>query len=156
MLALYYEDSICKSTSSLETVAAVVEYGSYGMMALSALPCKIVGLELIGVVQLAFFSLGSLDNVNIMMSPLMGMKGINGFAISLGSDPQKSRLLQSQPLTPERIKSIGYNANFLRNCNVMLMLVIAVILVSLCLYILTYLIQKCAETLHKIAKRMIK
>jgi hypothetical protein len=41
-----------------------------------------------------------MDNVNIMMSPMMGMKGVNGFALSLGKDPTKARLLQTQTLTP--------------------------------------------------------
>jgi hypothetical protein len=72
-----------------------VEYTSYGVMALSVFPAKVVGLEMIGVIQLAFFSLGSMDNVNMMMSPIMGMKGINGYAMSMGKDPSKSRLLQS-------------------------------------------------------------
>lgn len=147
---------MCKSSSEMKKLAQAIEYGSYGVMAASVLPAKIVGLELMGVVQLAFFSLGSIDNVNILMSPMMGMKGINGFSMNMGNDPEKKRLLQTQTLTPQRINSIGYNANFLRNCNVMLMLVIVVIVVAFCLYILTYLIQKCAETLHKVAKRLIK
>lgn len=107
-----------------------------------------------GVVQLAFFSMASMDNVNIMMSPLMGLKSINGPAVEMGSDPSKRRMLQS--LTPSRISSIGYNSNFLRNCNVMLLVVLAVIAVSFILYIITYIFKKCAETLHKIAKRLIK
>jgi cysteine-rich repeat protein len=156
VLALYYEESVCKSASTMKKLAAVLEYGSYATMALSALPCKIVGLELTGVIQLSFFSMASMDNVNIMMSPMMGMKGINGFAIGMGKDPSKKRMLQTQTLTPSRVNSIGYNANFLRNCNVMLMLVLAVIAVAFTLYIITYIFKKCAETLHKVAKRMIK
>jgi hypothetical protein len=139
----------------MQTVTTAIEYTSYGTMLLSVLPCKIVGLELTGVIQLAFFSLGSMDNVNIMMSPMMGMKGINGYAMGMGNDPKKHRLLQST-LTPARINTIGYNANFLRNCNVMLMMIVAVIAVAFCLYILTWIFKKCAETLHKISKRMIK
>jgi hypothetical protein len=87
-----------------------------------------------------------MDNVNILMSPMMGLKGVNGFTLNMGSDPSKSRLLQAstQSLTPSRVNSIGYRANFLRNCNVMLMLVLAIIIVALVLYILTYLLRRCA------------
>jgi hypothetical protein len=125
-------------------------------MALSVLPCKIVGLELTGVVQLAFFSLGSIDHVNVMMSPMMGMKGINGYAMKMGKDPSKSRLLQTQTLTPTRINSIGYESNFLRNCNVMLLLVITVILVGFSLYSIACCFDSCFLTLIKISKRLIK
>jgi cytochrome bd-type quinol oxidase subunit 2 len=38
----------------------------------------------------------------------------------------------------------------------MLILVLAVIAVAFTLYIVTYIFKKCAETLHKVAKRMIK
>jgi hypothetical protein len=79
----------------MKKLAAVMEYGSYTTMALSALPCKIVGLELTGVIQLSFFSIASMDNVNIMMSPMMGMKGINGFSMEMGKDPPKKRMLQT-------------------------------------------------------------
>jgi len=71
----------------MKKLATVIEYGSYGVMLLSVFPAKIVGLELTGVIQLAFFSLGSMDNVNVLMSPMMAMKGINGFAMSIGKDP---------------------------------------------------------------------
>lgn len=50
---------------------------------MSMLPCKIVGLELIGVLQLAFFAMGSIDSVNIMLTPLLGMKGVNGLNIGM-------------------------------------------------------------------------
>jgi hypothetical protein len=156
ILAIYYEADVCKSTSSLKKIASFIEYGSYAAMLLSVLPCKIVGLELTGVIQLAFFSLGSIDHVNIMMSPMMGMKGINGYAMSIGNDPSKSRLLQTQTLTPSRINSIGYQANFLRNCNVMLILVVTVIIVGFSLYYLAYCLESCAKSFTKVSKRLIK
>jgi hypothetical protein len=124
-------------------------------MLLSALPCKIVGLELTGVLQLAFFSLGSLDSVNVMMAPMLDMGGINGLTLDLGSE-SSARLLQGSPLTPDRISAIGYSANFLRNCNAMLLLVLAVILVSFILFLCTYCCQGCAPSLHRVSKRLIK
>ena len=125
-------------------------------MILSALPSKIVGLELTGVVQLAFFSLGSIDHVNILMSPMMGMKGINGYAMNMGNDPSKSRLLQTQTLTPTRINSIGYEANFLRNCNIMLLLVITIILVGFALYSIAYCFDSSSPKFVKVSNRLIK
>jgi hypothetical protein len=156
VLALFYENDVCESTASLKKLVTAVEYGSYATMALSFLPCKIVGLEVIGVGQLAFFSMASMDNVNIMMSPMMALRGMNGYTHKLGKDPEKKRLLQAQTLTPSRISSIGYDSNFLRNCNVMLMVVIAVIAIAVILYIITYIFKDCAATLHRVAKRLIK
>jgi hypothetical protein len=63
----------------------VIEYGSYFAMTLSALPCKIVGLELVGVLQMSFFSLGNMEKVNIMMTPLLSMQSVNGFKVDLGN-----------------------------------------------------------------------
>jgi hypothetical protein len=48
------------------------------------LPCKIVGLELFGVLQLAHINVGNMDYVNTMMTPLMGMKGVQGFTMNMG------------------------------------------------------------------------
>ena len=49
-------------------------------MAASAVPAKVVGLELFGVLQLAHLSVGSMDNVNPLLTPLMDMKSVHGFS----------------------------------------------------------------------------
>jgi hypothetical protein len=36
------------------------------------------------VLQLGHLSVGNLDEVNMMMSPLLKMKGVQGFSLSLG------------------------------------------------------------------------
>jgi hypothetical protein len=58
-------------------------------MIVSALPCKIVGLELFGVLQLAFFSVGSLDSVNVLMAPMKALSMSNGLNIDLDSNEQR-------------------------------------------------------------------
>ena len=93
-----------------------------------------------------------MDNVNVMLSPLKKIKGVNGFNLNVQED-SKSRLLA---YTSERINSIDYKANFLRNVNVMLIVVGVIVLVALVLYVLTYCCKNCAPTLHKIAKRLFK
>jgi hypothetical protein len=59
-------------------------------------------------------------------------------------------------MAPERVKAIGYKSNFIRNCNIMLFLVLAVMTVSLILYLSTYLCKNCAPSLYSISRRMIK
>ena len=81
-------------------MAQAVEYASYATLIASALPCKIVGLELFGVLQLAHINVGNMDQVNTMMIPLMGMKGVHGFAFNVGNE--KKRMLQTS-YTPSRV-----------------------------------------------------
>jgi len=97
-----------------------------------------------------------MDNVNVMMAPMLKMKAINGFTLDLGNDPSPTRLLQTTTLTPERINALGYSSNFLRNCNVMFLLVVTIIIISFVLYLLTFFFKNCAPTIHRISKRMIK
>jgi hypothetical protein len=42
---------------------------------------KIVGLELFGVLQLAYFNLADNEYVNLYLSPLLNWKFLNGFNI---------------------------------------------------------------------------
>ena len=66
------------------------------------------------------------------------------------------RRLQQTALTPSRVQTIGYASNFLRNCNIMLILVHFIILVAFVLYLLIYFIKKCAPTLYSLSKRILK
>lgn len=68
----------------MQALTNAIEYATYGIMAVSALPCKIVGLEASGVIQLAFLSIASMDDINVLLSPMKGLKGINGYAFPLG------------------------------------------------------------------------
>lgn len=56
---------------------------SYVTMLFSLLNCKIIGLELFGVLQLAYFSISNHDFVNIYLGPLKYMKLSNGFNLKL-------------------------------------------------------------------------
>jgi hypothetical protein len=61
----------------------VIEIASFVTLFLAIIPGKIIGLELFGVLQLSYFSLGSIDSVNVLLSPLMNMKEVNGYSISV-------------------------------------------------------------------------
>jgi len=78
------------------------------------LPGKIIGLELFGVLQLAYFSVGSIDSVNVLLSPLMNMKGLNGYSQPISHS-------KSEDL-PRRVKEIRHYPSFLDNFNVMFLL----------------------------------
>ena len=113
-----------------------------------------MGLELFGVLQLAFLSLGTLDNINLMQSPLKQLKGVNGLNLNIGPDSSTARLLQV--FTSERINAIDYRANFLRNCNLMLALVLAVMAIGFVLFLLTLLCKNCVPCFYKLGHRIFK
>ena len=62
-----------------------IEYSSYGVLLLSAMPGKIVGLELFGVIQLAFLSLGSMDHLNPLHASFTKLSGSNGLNLKIDS-----------------------------------------------------------------------
>lgn len=156
ILLIYYNSSVCEQKKTVQGLTTAIEYASYGTLALSILPCKIVGLELFGVLQMAHLNVGNMDNVNTLMTPLMGLKAVHGLSLNMGQESSKHRLLQSSAYTPDRVQSIGYESNFLRNCNLMLAIVVSIVLVSLLLYLLTCFCKKCAPSLHSISTRIIK
>lgn len=83
--AYYYPPEDCSTLDIAQKAVTVMEYATYATMIVSILPCKIVGLEMIGVLQLSFFTVGSVDTPNLMMRPLLALKSVNGFNLDLGS-----------------------------------------------------------------------
>lgn len=61
---------------------AAAEYISYGLLIASLLSCKIVGLELFGVLQLSYFTLSSHSFLNIYLQPLTKFRTFNGLNIN--------------------------------------------------------------------------
>lgn len=56
---------------------------------------------------MAHINVGNMDDVNTMLTPLMNIKGVHGFAANMGHESKsKSRLLQAY--TPARVGQIGY------------------------------------------------
>lgn len=84
------------------------------------------------------------------------MKGVNGLNLDIGKDEKKRLLQASSAFTPERINSIDYRANFIRNVNVMFLVVVSAIVVAFILFLITFFCKNCAPTLHRISKRLFK
>lgn len=86
-----------------------------------------------GVLQIAYFSVGSLDNVNLMMVGLMNMKNVNGLSIPFVKS-------SNSPL-PKRMKSIDYFPSFLDNMNIMAVLIFAILSISIFGFILSKIVN---------------
>ena len=74
-----------------------------------------MGLELFGVLQLAYIALGNLDGINLMLTPMLILKQANGFTF-----PN----LVDRGSVPSRVNGIEYDSNFLNNCNIMMLLLV--------------------------------
>ena len=65
---------------------------SFVLLFLSLFFGKIVGLEMMGVMQLAYFALAQQDNVNALLESFMTMNELNGFNIdNLVGDEEHSQ-----------------------------------------------------------------
>lgn len=69
----------------------------------------LIGIELIGVLQLAFLNLGDNLYIHLYLSPILGWYYVNGYNIK----PTQFNVV------PHNIQQIGYTNTFLSNFNVM-------------------------------------
>lgn len=139
---------MCNQKIFYENSFKVLEIASYATLFLTMIPGKIIGLELFGVLQLAYFSLGSIDSVNVLLSPLMNMKELNGYS--------KPVLGSTSSSLPRRVREIKCYPSFLDNFNVMFLLMFAELLVALVMYFLIKISQLPSKKLMSITHRMLK
>lgn len=109
------------------------------------LSCKIVGLELFGVLQLSYFTLSSHSFLNLYLSPLVNFRTFNG--LNVGITNESSEL-------PESYKKMGVAGIFLNNCNVMLFLLFGWFIATVLFYIVSKLVGK--TKVQEIALRLLK
>ena len=73
----------CEVEDSVKSYLTAVQIASYAILGVSVLlNCKIVGLELFGVLQLAFFDMSHHDFLNVYSEPLMDFKSVNGINVA--------------------------------------------------------------------------
>ena len=76
---MHYSAEECELAETIEKILEIVEYMSYGILLISLiLSCKIIGLELFGILQLAYFDLAHHDFFSIALSPLAKFRSFNG------------------------------------------------------------------------------
>ena len=67
----------------IEKVTLSMEITSYATLALSTISCKIIGIELFGVMQLSFFTLADNDQINLYLTPLLNTRSLNGYNVRI-------------------------------------------------------------------------
>ena len=111
----------------LEKIYTGLVIGSYFTFLLSMFTNKIVGLEMMGVLQVAFFVLADFDFLHPLLAPLIYFKYVNGFNMKLNLNGVK---------LPIPVQALDYNSEFMNNVNIMLLLPAACLLISLILYLI--------------------
>lgn len=97
--AIVYNSDTYQQADTMKKVYDAAVYTSYGLFALGLLCDKVIGVELFGVLQLAYLCVSDLNNVQPLLSPLMNMSIVNGYNPSV---------LSEHFGVPNRIKTIGY------------------------------------------------
>lgn len=87
---------------------------TYFVLFVSLFTNKMVGLELMGVLQLAFFTLSQFDHLNLYLSALANFKMLNGFNIVVYDEMRNDAL-------PKQVSNMKMGASFLNNINVMIL-----------------------------------
>lgn len=75
----HFSESECATNAQISNLMDVTEILSYLIMVISLISCKIVGLELFGVLQLSYFSLMNHDFLVLYLSPLSNFRSLNGY-----------------------------------------------------------------------------
>lgn len=93
----------------------VIEIISYLLMVVSLISCKIVGLELFGILQLSYFTMYS-HNVRVLyLEPLIKFNVFNGFNY-------KAYRGDTGNIGDWKLGELGVDQGFLNNVNIMLLL----------------------------------
>ena len=80
----FYSQEECKAVDTIKTILEAVQIMSYIILGLGFIcSCKIIGLELFGILQLAYFDLAHHDFFNLYLSPFTEFRSFNGINIEL-------------------------------------------------------------------------
>ncbi len=96
-------------------------------MFLSIFSVKIIGLELFGVLQLAFFNLADNQQVNLYLTPMLKWRIIIGYNLNI----------ESTTSVPSNVSAISYKGSLISNINVMLAVMILELLISIVLVLIS-------------------
>ena len=133
----YYSEEVKQSRDSLQMVVAIINYVYLGVFALSLFCSKTVGIETILLLHTTMYGL---IPVGMPSPPFVGLasmpmiSGYNGMFQDVTQVP-----------IPTNYSALGFKANFISNCNIMIM----VLLVFPLLWGVFILMSKGVKTLQQ-------
>lgn len=128
--AFFYDSSVYKMASIISTVCTGISALAAVFYVLALISGKMIGVEMMAVVQISFFSLVTLSQLNPCFAALSSLKLVNGYN-SLNSNHLKD------PLTPTSPKGIFLFSRFAENFNFTAAIVLVPLLVALVSFILS-------------------
>lgn len=123
--ALFYDDSVYKMAGMISLLAQIVGGASLLLFCIGIFARKLIGVEVVSVVQISYIALVTLCPMNPCFRALTSMWFVNGFNhFSL----TKGHLLD--PLTPLYVKGVSLYSRFFENYNFTLLLIVLPFVVS--------------------------
>jgi hypothetical protein len=100
-----------------------------------------------GVLQLAYLSLGSHDQLSPFLAPLVDLRMTNGLTLPYDEPSQ---------YLPSRLSSLGFVSSFLGNCNAMALLLGGWCLMAVLFYLLARFTRSLFPAVFSLANRLLK
>lgn len=147
--ALFYDDSTYKMADILSKVCTAIAAAAALVCVLGLISGKMIGVDMMAVVQISFFSLVTLSQLNPCFAALSSLRLVNGY-----NSLNKSNYLQD-PMTPISPKGIFLFSRFTENFNFTLAVVAIPLLVALVSFILSKTALKENEKVLTVAKRAV-
>ena len=138
--AYFYDESIYKLANTISVFAAVLAALAWAVFLFGLFTRKMVGVEMMAVLQIAFFSLISLESLNPSFKALSSLQYVNGYNIL-----ERKQYLLVQKYFPLHPRGIYLVPQYLFNFNITSFLFLVPPLVALVCLIL-----------KKLCTRMIK
>ena len=128
--AVHYSEEECEALEKVGRYLDVLLIGGYAIMLLGFLNCKIVGLELTGVFQLAYLDVSTQEFLTIYSQSLSSLNWVNGFALDL---------IPEDTAVPPLLGEIGASPLFTNNFNVVYACMVGLMVILLVLMIVSHL-----------------
>jgi hypothetical protein len=147
--AYFYDDKVYAMQGAVEKLATAIAFMSLAFFVVGIISGKMVGIEMMAVVQISFFSLVTLSQLNPCFAALSRLQFANGYN-SLHSGTH----LQDK-LTPIQPKGIQLFSRFAENFNFTLALVLVPALSALVCFVLSKTALKNNAKLNQLTKKLI-
>lgn len=146
--AYFYPDQVYQLQGVVQKLAMAIALLSLTFFVIGIISAKMVGIEMMAVVQISFFSLVSLSQLNPCFAALSNLLFANGY------NSLHHNHLQDQ-LTPIQPKGIQLFSRFTENFNFTLALVLIPVLVALVCFILSKTAFKNNVKLNQLTKKLV-
>ena len=128
-LLILYENEVYEKDGYYNYIYYASMISSYFVFIMSMFTNKIVGIEMMGVIQIAFFSLANLSFLTPYLKPLAKLKMVNGFNFKYIDNKD----------TPINISGLDYVSNISNSINVMLVFPMLCLIIGSVLFLMSKL-----------------